>query len=84
MNKKVSVFTCDVTGIKTTYTYRGSSITTGMESAEFEYPKGYLEQVSKQQKAMDSLPKTKRLYYNPATGKDVSYARARTLGLLKK
>jgi hypothetical protein len=84
MNKAVSVFKCDVTGIVTTYTYRGSSITSGMEKAEFEYPKGYLEQFAKQQKMADNLPKTRRLYYNPATGKDVSYARARTLGLLKK
>ena len=50
MNKLISVFTCDVTGIKTTYTYRGSSITSGIESAEFDYPKGYLEQFAKEEK----------------------------------
>lgn len=83
MNKLVSTFTCDVTGIKTTYTYRGRSIVSGIEKAEFEYPKGYLEQFAKEQSRADNLPKTKRLYFNPATGKEVSYARARTLGLVK-
>lgn len=83
MNKLVSVFTCDVTGIKTTYTYRGSSIVSGIEKAEFDYPKGYLEQFAKEQKRADNLPKTRRLYFNPATGKEVSYARARAIGLIK-
>jgi hypothetical protein len=83
MNKLVSVFTCDVTGIKTTYTYRGSSIASGIEKAEFDYPKGYLEQFAKEQKRADNLPKTKKLYFNPATGKEVSYARARAIGLIK-
>ena len=78
MEKLVSKFKCDITGIVTTYTYRGKSI------AEFDYPKGYLEQFAKEQKRLDNLPKTKRLYFNPATGKEVSYARARALGLLKK
>ena len=83
MSKLVSVFTCEITGIKTTYTYRGSSIVSGIETAEFEYPKGYLDQFAKEQKRVDNLPKTKRLYFNPATGKEVSYARARAIGLLK-
>jgi hypothetical protein len=83
MSKLVSVFTCDITGIKTTYTYRGKSIASGIESAEFDYPKGYLEQFAKEQKRIDNLPKTRRLYLNPATGKEVSYARARAIGLVK-
>lgn len=83
MIKMTSTFTCEHTGIVTKYTYRGASIATGMEKAEFEYPKGYLEQFAKEQSRADNLPKTKRLYLNPATGKEVSYARARALGLLK-
>jgi hypothetical protein len=79
----VKVFTCEITGIVTTYTYNGASILSGIAKAEFEYPKGYLEQFSKKQKQQDNLPKTKRLYLNPATGNEVSYARARALGLLK-
>ena len=83
MNKLVSVFTCDVTGIKTTYTYRGSSITSGIESAEFDYPKDYLEQFAKEEKRTKNLPKTKQMYLNPKTGREVSYFRAKTLGLIK-
>jgi hypothetical protein len=83
MNKLISVFTCDVTGIKTTYTYRGSSITSGIESAEFDYPKDYLEQFAKEEKRTKNLPKTKQMYLNPKTGREVSYFRAKTLGLVK-
>ena len=83
MNKMTSTFTCEHTGIVTKYTYRGASIATGIEKAEFEYPKGYLEQFVKEQKRTDNLPKTKRLYLNPATGREVSYSRALSLGLLK-
>jgi len=83
MEKLVSIFKCDITGITTTYTYRGKSIATGIEKAEFDYPKGYLEQFGRDQKRVDNLPKTKRLYLNPATGREVSYSRALSLGLLK-
>ena len=83
MNKLISVFTCDVTEIKTTYTYRGSSIISGIESAEFDYPKGYLEQFAKEEKRSNNLPKTKQMYLNPKTGREVSYFRAKTLGLIK-
>jgi hypothetical protein len=83
MNKLIAVFTCDVTGIKTTYTYRGSSIVTGMEKAEFEYPKGYLEEFNKKEKIKSNLPKTKQMFLNPKTGKEVGYYRAKNLGLVK-
>jgi hypothetical protein len=83
MNKLISVFTCDVTGIKTTYTYRGSSIVSGIESAEFDYPKEYLDQFVKEEKRTKNLPKTKQMYLNPKTGREVSYFRAKTLGLIK-
>jgi hypothetical protein len=83
MNKLVSVFTCDVTGIKTTYTYRTHSITSGMEKAEFEYPKEYLEELNRKEKYQKNLPKTKQMFLNPKTGKEVSYYRAKALGLVK-
>ena len=76
------IFVCDVTGIKTTYTYNGSSIVNGIRKAEFEYPPGYLEAFSKKEKRQDTLPKTKRLYTNPATGREVSYARAKALKII--
>jgi len=82
MEKLVSVFKCDSTGITTTYTYRGKSIVSGIEKAEFDYPKGYLEQFAKEQKRAENLPKTRRLYFNPATGNEVSYARAKALKII--
>ena len=75
-------FVCDITGIKTTYTYNRDSIVSGMVKAEFEYPPGYLEAFNKKQKREDNLPKTKRLYVNPATGREVSYARAKALKII--
>jgi hypothetical protein len=75
-------FVCDVTGIRTTYTYNGNSIVSGIIKAEFDYPSGYLEAFNKKEKRQDSLPKTKRLYNNPATGRDVSYARAKALKII--
>lgn len=83
MNKLVKTFTCETTGIKITYTYRTDSVTSGIEKSEIDYPKAYLDQFAKEQQRLDNLPKTKRLYLNPATGKEVSYARARALGLVK-
>ena len=80
--KMVKVFTDEETGIVTTYTYAGNSVVNGILKAEFEYPKGYLEQFGKKQKRQDNLPKTKRLYNNPATGRDVSYARATALKII--
>tara|TARA_R110000868_G_scaffold82871_3_gene233818 strand:+ start:203 stop:451 length:249 start_codon:yes stop_codon:yes gene_type:complete len=82
MAKITKTFICEHTGIKTIYTYQ-DSIVNGMQSVEIEYPKGYLDKFAKEQERADNLPKTKRLYFNPATGKDVSYARARAIGLLK-
>lgn len=75
-------FTCEVTGIVTTYTYNSNSIVSGIVKAEFEYPKGYLEEFNTKYKQQDNLPKTKKLYLNPATGKDVSYARAKALKII--
>ena len=83
MNKLISKFTCEHTGIVTTYTYRGTSIVSGIEKAEFEYPKEYLDDFAKKEKIKNNLPKTKQMFLNPATGKEVGYYRAKNLGLVK-
>lgn len=83
MNKLVSKFTCEHTGIVTTYTYRGTSIVSGIEKAEFEYPKEYLDEFSRKEKRQSNLPKTKQMFLNPKTGKEIGYYRAKTLGLIK-
>lgn len=79
----VKVFVCEVTGIKTTYTYNGNSIISGMAKAEFEYPKEYLDEFNKKEKRQSTLPKTKQMFLNPKTGKEVGYYRAKNLGLVK-
>jgi len=78
----IKVFICDVTGIKTTYTYNSESVVSGIVKAEFEYPPGYIEAFSKKEKSNNSLPKTKQMFLNPKTGKEVSYYRAKSLGLV--
>jgi hypothetical protein len=83
MNKLISKFTCEHTGIVTTYTYRGTSIVSGIEKAEFEYPKEYLDEFNKKEKRQSNLPKTKQMFLNPKTGKEVGYYRAKNLGLVK-
>lgn len=82
MVKLVKSFTCEATGIKITYTYREGSIASGIEKSELEYPKGYLEEFNKQEKYLSNLPKTKQMFLNPKTGKEVSYYRAKALGLV--
>lgn len=88
MQKLVSVFTCNITKIVTTYTYRTHSITSGIEKVEIEYPKGYLEQYYKQllgrkgKETSDLDDPKKQMYTNPATGREVSYYRAKFLGLI--
>ena len=83
MSNLVKVFTCELTGIKTTYTYRKDSVVSGIEKAEFEYPKEYLEEFAKKEKYQKNLPKTKQMFLNPKTGREVSYYRAKALGLVK-
>ena len=44
-----------------------------------EYPKG----TKTFEQLQEALPKTKRRYLNPLTGKEVAYTRAKELGLIK-
>ena len=75
-------FICEHTGITTTYHYQ-DSIVNGIKSVEIEYPKAYLDEFNKKEKRQNNLPKTKQLFLNPATGKEVGYYRAKNLGLVK-
>tara|TARA_R110000868_G_scaffold162696_1_gene394145 strand:+ start:208 stop:450 length:243 start_codon:yes stop_codon:yes gene_type:complete len=79
----IKTITCKRTKIKRTYTYRGDSIVNGIKSVTIEYPVGYLKEFEESRKGNKDLPKTKQLYTNPATGKEVSYSRARAIGLIK-
>lgn len=48
----------------------------GPYQTSIKYPTGYNFHPN------EKVPKTKKKYLNPKTGKEVSYARAKTLGLL--
>lgn len=82
MAKLIKEFICEHTGIKSIYTYQEDK-SRGIESVELIYPKEYLDQFNKEVKRNQNLPKTKQMYLNPKTGKEVSYFRAKTLGLVK-
>lgn len=83
INPYTKTFVCNITGITTTYTYNGTSIVNGIVRAEFEYPKEYLDEFNKKEKIKNNLPKTKQMFLNPKTGKEVGYYRAKNLGLVK-
>ena len=74
-------FTCEHTGIKTTYQYQ-DSVVNGIQSVVIEYPADYLKELEKNEKRNNKLPKTKQMFLNPKTGKEVSYYRAKSLGLV--
>lgn len=74
-------FTCEHTGIKTTYQYQ-DSVVNGIQSVVIEYPADYLKELEKNEKRNNNLPKTKQMFLNPKTGKEVSYYRAKSLGLV--
>ena len=82
MGKFTKTFTCEHTGIKTIYTYQ-DSIVHGIQSVEIEYPKDYLKDLEKAEKRNNNLPKTRQTYTNPANGREISYARAKFLGLVE-
>lgn len=78
----VIVFIDELEGIKSTYTYDSRNVVNGIQKSEFEYTKKYLDQFNKQKKYQENFPKTKQLFLNPVTGKEVSYSRAKNLGLI--
>lgn len=79
-NKKLE-FVDEVTGVRTVYTYR-ENIQRGIKSVEIFYPKAYSDELDRKAEIEDRLPKTRRMYMNPATGREVSYYRAKALGLV--
>ena len=80
MQKLVKTFTCPVTKISRTFTYKTHSIVSGIEKVDITYPKGLIEvQPIKQSSSEDPR---KKMYINPATGREVSYYRAKFLGIV--
>lgn len=77
----IKEFTCTETGIKTIYTYQ-ESIVRGIQSVEIVYPSSYRNSAELQDEKNKKLPKSKQRFLNPETGKEVSYMRAKALGIL--
>lgn len=69
----------DHAGNRSVWTYDLVKSPNGPISVEIFYPPGFISQVELEEK----LPKTKRRYINPKTGKEVAYSRAVQLGLIK-
>lgn len=80
VNKKYEVVD-EETGVRTVYTYR-DNVQRGIKSVEVFYPKAYSDALDRKAEIEDTLPKTRRLYMNPATGREVTYYRAKALGLV--
>lgn len=76
--KKFSVEFVDADGIKSVWKYDLDVTTSGPISAEQLLPKDFKEI----NPSNESLPISKRMYLNEATGKLVGYTRARALGLI--
>jgi len=66
-------------GIRSVCKYDYDVYPNGPISVETFYPSGFVSDVEKENK----LPKTQRKFINPANGKEVSYGRAKQLGLIK-
>ena len=72
-------FKCELTGIVTNITYQPDKLL-GFQSVEFEYPSEYIKEFKKN----NGVSKEKQKYINPANGREISYARAKALKLIKK
>jgi len=70
----------DNVGNRSVWTYDLKKSPNGPISVEFFHPPGFISQAEIE----ENLPKTKRRYLNPKTGKEVAYFRAVQLGLIKK
>ena len=75
----------DKDGIISVWKYDLSKTTNGPISVELIYPKSYSTQTKEQDydKKYKNAPLTQRKWINPKNGKEVSYQRARQLGLIK-
>jgi hypothetical protein len=67
-------------GHRSVWTYDLNKSLNGPISVEVFYPKGSKEEPNETD---ESIPKTKRKYYNPKNGKLVAYTRAKELGIIK-
>lgn len=67
-------------GIVSTW-YYGMNL--GLYKVTIDYPKNYTSLEEDRKLQNKKTPKTKRRFVNPKTGKEVSYQRAKALGITK-
>jgi hypothetical protein len=72
---------CEHTGIITVYTY-GEDKSRGVICVELEYPGDYIKELRGKERSNSNLPKYKQRFVNPKTGREVSYLRAKHLGIV--
>jgi len=70
----------DHAGYRSVWIYDLDKNPNGPISVEQFYPKGSKEEPNETD---ESIPKTKRKYYNPKNGKLVAYTRAKELGIIQ-
>ena len=70
-------------GIVSTWYYEKDRMNLGLYKVTIDYPKNYTSLEEDRKLQNKKTPKTKRRFVNPKTGKEVSYQRAKALGITK-
>jgi hypothetical protein len=70
-------------GIVSTWYYEKDHLNLNPFKVIIDYPKDYTSLEEDRKLSNKKIPKTKRRFINPETGKEVSYQRAKTLGITK-
>lgn len=71
------------TGVTHTWYFEKDKLNLGPYKVTIDYPKSYTSDTEDKKQANKKLSKTKRRFINPKNGKEVSYQRAKQLGLVK-
>lgn len=72
-----------VDGVTSTWYYEKDRLNLGPFKVTIEYPKDWTSQEEDLKKKNKKISKTQRTWINPKNGKEVGYARAKALGLVK-
>jgi hypothetical protein len=73
----------ETTGITHTWYFEKDKLNLGPYKVVVDYPKNYTSEAEDKKQSNKKLPKTKRRFTNPDTGREISYQRAKQLGLVK-
>jgi hypothetical protein len=70
-------------GVVSTWYYEKDRLNLGPFKVTIDYPKDWTSQEEDMKKSNKKVSKTNQRFVNPSTGKEVSYQRAKALGLVK-